>query len=213
MAMGVDVESSYAEPHHHENAVGRRLAYGTESLMLHFLVRRTLHSVVTAGIVALALLWLLVHQMPLESQAELVDIVPQPLPPLTADQERANQAVLGYRACPSGPTIEQLIDSSLFGGPIGTVHLRSGSRVTQAAGAIPSWVVEIVLEHHYSSGIAGRRSSHEHVITFIYDGNTGQVLGRDEGGVRYLESARWECVREQSPYRRGPPEPVDQSPQ
>jgi hypothetical protein len=72
--------------------------------------------------------------------------------------------------------------------------------------------VEIVLEHHHR-GLAGGRSFHEHIIAFVYDGGTSQVNGHDESGKRYLESARWECVREISPYRQGPPEPVDQSPQ
>jgi hypothetical protein len=184
--------------------------------MLRFLVRRTIRSVVTAGLILLTVPWLFLHQLAQQSQANDILIVPHPLPPLTPEQEQANQAVLGYRACPSGPTIERLIDGSLFGGPVGTVHLRSGSRVSHAAEARAKdagsrYVVEVVLEHQYRGGIGGR-SSHEHTIGFVFDERTGQVTGRDESGMRYLESARWECVREQSPYRRGPPEPVDPSP-
>jgi hypothetical protein len=177
--------------------------------MLRFLVRRTLRSIVTVGLILLTLPWLFLHQLAQESQADDFLIVPRPLPTLFAEQDEANQAVLGYRACPSGPTIQRLVDSSLFGGPIGTVHLRAGSRVSQRTQDSSEYQVDIVLEHHYADPSTGRRDFHEHIIGFAYNRETDLVIGRDQSGGRYLESARWECVREQSPFRRGPPEPVD----
>jgi hypothetical protein len=177
-----------------------------------YLVRRALRSLITTGLLVFILSWLAFLQgSPNAAQADLMVIVPRPLPPLSADQEQANQAVLAYRACPSGPSIEQLVDGSLFGGPAGTMFLRSGSRVSQAGGAGSGYVVDVVIEHHAHDIVWGHDSYHEHRFGFIYDRDTGQVTGRDQGGRRYLESARWECVREVSPWRRGPPEPVDVS--
>jgi hypothetical protein len=178
------------------------------STLRRYLVRHTLRRLVTLALLLVAFPWLFVHhELAQESRADNLLIVPRPLPPLTEDEEQASQAVLDYRACPSGPSLAQLIDGAMFGGPVGVIHFRSGSRVRQAGGAEARYLVDVVTETH-NRGFYGRPSQTEHPIGFSYDATTGQVTGRDDGGKRYLESARWECVREQSPWRRGPPEPV-----
>jgi hypothetical protein len=150
------------------------------------------------------------HAMP-EWREDDRSIVPKPRRPLSADEKLASEAVLRYRACPNGPTVGQFIDGSLFGGRLGVVHFRSGSAVRVSDQDAARYLVDVVIETH-DAGYYGRPFRTEDAIGFAYHSQTGRVEGRDFGGHSYMESLRWECARETSPWRRGPPEdrsPVD----
>jgi hypothetical protein len=190
----------------------RSLAIATlpDSRWTRYVVRRLGRSLLTIGLVLFLLPWVFLdHGILDEWPAETYLLVPRALPPLSTDEKRASEAVLSYRACPDGPSIAQLIDAALSHGRIGTIHARSGTIVAESAPGL--YQVDIVTET-LDSGRYGSPSRSEHRIAFTYDARTSRVTGRDAGGVRYLESVRWECVREISPWRRGPPQPVDHAP-
>ncbi len=135
-------------------------------------------------------------------------LTPQQLPPLTPDEAAANAAVLEFRACPAGPSLGELIDAALLFGRVGMIHGRAGSRVRQSATDPAIYAVDVVTET-LTSGVFGPPSRSESTIGFSYNTRTGKVTGRDTSGRNYLASARWECARELSPWRRGPPQPFD----
>lgn len=134
---------------------------------------------------------------------------PKPRRTLSPDEKCASQAVLAYRACPDGPTIEQLVDGSMIGGRLGVVHFRSGSTVTMSNQDAAEYLVDVIIETHDAGYADGRPRRFENPIGFTYDARTGRVAGRDTSGHAFMESARWECVRDASPWRRGPPQPIE----
>jgi hypothetical protein len=152
----------------------------------------------------LLLLLFIPHGIAPEWREDGLLFAPEPRRPLSPGEKRLSEAVLGYRACPNGPSLEQFIDGSLFGGRLGVVHFRSGSAVTVSDQDPPTHLVDILIETH-DAGYYGSPSRSEQAIGFVYDSQTGLVEGRDSGARSYLEGLRWECVRETSPWRRGPP--------
>ena len=76
------------------------------------------------------------------------------------------------------------------------------------AGDASSYAVDVITET-LASNVIGPPSRTESSLGFSYDARTGKVTGRDTSGRNFLAAARWECTREISLYRRGPPQPVD----